>query len=289
MRQKSNSFVFIVVILGLIACSWVANMLYNWKAHLSPYEAKTKTQFYAGMDKFLSNISWMTLIQWWADDTRGMTAARADALYTKLDSLTNLDPLFADAYLDGALSIAPVKPDLAVKLLDKAMRMGLDKHWKIPFYAGQIHLTYSDSPGAAQPFLEIAGKDPNAPPFVKTSLIHARCREQGEEPVASMQIWYDYFKTIDPQQYFERNLAAAQIREYGNTALDDMDNKLQGATEATTRESMLKQREIVNKILEDLDRSIGGGGGGGERNRDDDGKIIPELPRQRPSATRPVI
>src|SRR3954468_2971031 len=111
--KASNSFRVVILIIGLIACSIVANSLYDQKTTLAPYEKNAKVLFYAGFDKFLSNVSWMTLVQWQGDD-RPMDGPRAIALAAKLDSLTSLDPLFADAYLDGALSLAPVKPDLAL-------------------------------------------------------------------------------------------------------------------------------------------------------------------------------
>ena len=121
MKQKTSSIVWVVALAGFAAASWSANHLYNWKSELSPQEIRVPTQFYAGMDKFLSNISWMTLIQWQADEMQTKTTNAPDKLFQKLNALTNLDPLFADAYLAGALALASTNPDKAIQLLDKAM------------------------------------------------------------------------------------------------------------------------------------------------------------------------
>src|SRR5688572_21151388 len=130
-----NKALLVIILIGFVGCSFLANKLYAWKANVTPHEARVPTQFYAGMDKFISNVSWMTLVQWEADENNHkLTSEQADKLYGKLNTLTNLDPLFADAYLDGALTLAPYKSAQALQLLDKAQRMNVG--WKAPFYAG---------------------------------------------------------------------------------------------------------------------------------------------------------
>ncbi len=258
MRQKSNGFVTVVVLIGFVACSFVANWLYDYKGALAPYERAAPTQFYAGLDKFLSNVSWMTLIQWQADDTQRMTPERADALYQKLNALTNLDPLFADAYLDGSLSLATYKPDSACALLDKAIAMGLDKRWKIPFYAGHIRTSYLHKPEEAERYFEMAGKDPDAPDFVRTARIHAMVLAKSgstdgdTDPVAAMHVWYDHLNELKPDQAGERAMAANQVRAYGEDAMAALDSKLSGAGDPTTRESALEDRKWVAKVMDEM-------------------------------------
>ena len=72
-----RGILIVVVIVGLGACSFVANMLYDQKMELAPYEANAPTLFYAGLDKFLSNVSWMTLVQWEADQKMDEQLLRA--------------------------------------------------------------------------------------------------------------------------------------------------------------------------------------------------------------------
>src|SRR5262249_41886247 len=154
----------------------LSNYLFQQRSKIAVYEERGPTLFYAGFDKFLSNVSWMALIQWRADGSR-MSPDRAETLYRKLDSLTNLDPLFADAYLDGALSLAPVRPDRARKLLDKALELGLGERWNVAFYAGTIALQYENDPGKAEEYFARADVLPDRPIYVHSALLHARTRQ----------------------------------------------------------------------------------------------------------------
>lgn len=254
MKQKTNSAMWVLVLIGFAATSWVANHIYDWKNAVSPYQANVPTQFYAGMDKFLSNVSWMTLVQWQADDLRMKSADAGEKLYEKLNALTNLDPLFIDAYLDGALSLAASHPDQAVKLLEKAMRTGAtESNWKIPFYAGQIRLMNSKDPDAAINYLEMARKIPDVPNYIESTILRARCLKVNDEPVESAKIWYEYYAHIEgPDAHSLRATAAAQITEYTDAALADLDTQLKAATDADKRAKLEADKAVVMKISKDV-------------------------------------
>lgn len=249
--RKGTLSGWLLVIVGLAACCWVANALYDRKASMTPYEAKTPTLFYAGFDKFLSNVSWMTLVQWQADGAP-MSAPRADALYRKLNSLTNLDPLFANAYLDGALSLAPVKPDLSLKLLQKALRLGLDENWTVQFYAGLIQMNYLNNPLQAVPYLDAAAKLPDAPEYVQTMAIHARCRTIESDPLAALRTWHGFIKGLAPDQWVQRQVARGQIAEYAALAIADAEQKLKDVSEPAAREQLLAGREEARQIRNEV-------------------------------------
>ena len=253
MKQQTNSIVWVLALVGFAAASWVANNIYNWKVELSPYQAQVPTQFYAGMDKFLSNISWMTLIQWQSDDARMKSAESPEKLYTKLNALTNLDPLFADAYLDGALTLASSNPQQAVRLLDKAIMMGLNSNWKVPFYAGQISMMNIKDVDKALPYFEMANKAPDVPDYVQSSVLHAKCAQLQDEPVASMKVWYDYYGTLaGPDQAARRQMVAMQISEYADAAKADLDKKIQGETDNAKRDELKKNRDDVARMVKDV-------------------------------------
>src|SRR5690349_5602166 len=115
----NKNALLILLVVGLGVSVFASNSLYAWKGDLVPYTTRVPVQFYAGMDKFLSNVSWMTLVQWEAEASEGgMSAEKSERLYQRLNTLTNLDPLFVDAYIDGALTLAPQRPDYAVALLE---------------------------------------------------------------------------------------------------------------------------------------------------------------------------
>jgi hypothetical protein len=254
MKTKSNALGFLIVIIGLAAAAWTANALYNWKVRQAPHQAKAPVQFYAGMDKFLSNVSWMTLIQWQAESSqRQMTPDLARSLYNKLNSLTNLDPLFTDAYLNGALALAPFDPNLSVQLLDKAIDMGAGGNWKIPFYAGHVRATVSGDSRQAQRYFEMAAQDSEAPDYVHTALLRARCIAAGDKPVDSIRIWYEHFKSLPADNLIQRRIAASQIREYAASAASDIDGQMQSATDPTTRESMIQEQKWLRQVLAEVD------------------------------------
>jgi hypothetical protein len=221
---------------------------------MSPYQAKVPTQFYAGMDKFLSNISWMTLIQWQADDMQSKSSDASEKLYQKLNALTNLDPLFADAYLDGALSLATSNPEQAVHLLDKAIAMGVsDNNWKIPLYAGQIRLVNCKDPAKAVPYFEMAQRTVDVPDYVQSSVLHARCEQVADQPVAQMKIWYEYYTKLQgPDSASRRAMAASQISEYADAATADLDKQLQAETDAAKRGNITKDRDDIAKMVKEV-------------------------------------
>ncbi len=250
MKQKTNSFVLIVALLGFAAASWSANMLYGWKNSMTPYQDKVPTQFYAGMDKFLSNISWMTLIQWQAQDSQSSPTEVTDKLFDKLNALTNLDPLFADAYLDGALSLSASHPDQSLKLLDKALNMGLDNNWKVPFYAGQICVLSKGDLSRAVQYFEAAKSCPDAPIYVQSAELHAECLQVQEDPVASARIWYKYWRELSgPDAAFMQRAAADEVNGYGEQATTSIEQKLQSTTDSASRESLLHDRSEIGDMI----------------------------------------
>jgi hypothetical protein len=72
-----------------------------------------------------------------------ITPETGEIIYKKLDSITDNNPDFEDAYEMGALFISNVKPEMAIALLDKGCNnKRLDKNWKIPYYAAFISSHY---------------------------------------------------------------------------------------------------------------------------------------------------
>lgn len=240
-----------MVIAGLVLCSITANVLYDHKMSLVPYEAEAPTQFYAGLDKFLSNVSWMTLVQWEADGK--MDGPRSEALYRKLNSLTNLDPLFADAYLDGALAMATARPDLSQQLLDKAVKIGLSQNWKVQFYAGLVQMQYMNKPKDAEQYLKKAKDLPGAPPFVESMWMHSKSRQMEDtDPAAAMDVWYAYWGQLKPDQWAQKRVAAGQIIALGEQLNESCDTKLKDATDAKVKDDLLAQKQKADKMVKEV-------------------------------------
>lgn len=257
MGRISGIFGLLLVVVGLAASALMANRLYDWKIAHAPHEAHAPTQFYAGMDKFLSNVSWMTLIQWQADASqRQMTPAVSEALFRKLNALTNLDPLFTDAYLNGALTLAPHDPARSIQLLDKAILMGAGENWKVPFYAGHVQATVNHDHAQAVRYFEMAVRDNQAPDYVRTALIRSKCHTAGNDPAASIRLWHDYFKSAPEANTTQRRMAATEIREHAAALTTQIQEKLQSATDPTTRESIRRDQEWLTQVLQEVDAAV---------------------------------
>ena len=247
----NKSALLILLLVGLAVSVFASNSLYAWKADLVPYSTKVPVQFYAGMDKFLSNVSWMTLVQWEAEASEGgMTQDKCERLYQRLNTLTDLDPLFVDAYIDGALTLAPQRPDHAVELLDKAMRMGA-KGWKAPLNAGQICQRLTKDYGAAVRYMETAAADPDAPSYVLTSLLTARCDAVDNDPTKSIDIWYTEISKHPADMDLRRN-GAARISDWSEDAIKAYDAKLKDATDPAKRQALLDDRAKVIKMSQEF-------------------------------------
>ena len=247
----NKTAMLVVLVLGLVLSSYVANTLYAWKAAEVPYSTRVPVQFYAGMDKFLSNVSWMTLVQWEAEaNESNFTPEECDRLYKKLNTLTNLDPLFLDAYIDGALTLAPQRPDDAIKLLEKAMEMGA-KGWKAPMHAGQICQQRKQDYAGAVRYMELAVADPEAPTYVLTNLLNVRCQVIDNEPLASMNIWYAELGRRPDNADF-RKVCSNRLQEWRDEAVQNYDQKIKDDTDPAHRKQLLDERAQVIKIADEV-------------------------------------
>jgi hypothetical protein len=250
---KSGSLgLLALVIVGLALCSYCANTVYDHKVAIVPSEQTMPTMFYAGMDKFLSNVSWMTLVQWEAEQTGKPDDAQMQALAAKLNALTNLDPRFVDAYIDGALSLGSHRADLATQLLDKAEAAGDGNDWRVPFYAGMLALHQEGDLHQAISELNHARTLPNAPPYVNSLWMHARARELAGDPIAVMDAWSGFITGLRPDQTDQRHMAIGEITDTGQQALDDCDSQLKTETDSKVREQLLNKRAEVQKRMKDF-------------------------------------
>lgn len=251
--MKSGSLgLLALVIAGLAVCSYCANTIYDNKVTIVPSEQTMPTMFYAGMDKFLSNVSWMTLIQWEAEHTGRSDDAQMQAISQKFNALTNLDPRFVDAYIDGALSLRAQRADLAKQLLDKAEAAGAGDDWRVPFYSGMLTLQQDGDLHKAIGELNRARGLPNAPPYVASEWMRARARELAGDPIAVMDAWSGFISTLRPDQTIQRRMAIGEITDTGQQALDDCDLQLKNETDSKAREQLLDKRTELQKRMKDL-------------------------------------
>jgi hypothetical protein len=243
-----RGLLIMLLIVGLVLCSFSANYMYDKKVALAPSEAKAPVQFYAGMDKFLSNVAWMTFIQWSAE--ANVDKDRSEAVYRKLNALTDLDPLLTEAYLNGAMSIAPYRPDLAKLLLDKAILMGLDNNWKVDYYAGMLDTQYLHDADSAEGHLKRAAELPDAPWYVTSALLQCREKEMGQDHMSAIGLWYDLYNGTNENQTELHRAAASHVIDLGTNFINECDTRLPTTTDDKDRQEILSQRGKVQKIVD---------------------------------------
>jgi tetratricopeptide (TPR) repeat protein len=152
-------------------------------------------------DALLADVYWIRAIQHYGSDRLAPNVSkRYDLLYPLLDLTTSLDPRFTVAYRFGAIFLAEPypggagRPDLAVALLEKAVRATPDK-WE---YYHDIGFAYywhlHDYRKAAEWFLRGADQ-PGGPWWLRTYA--AVMLTRGGDRQASRFMWRNIYETTD--------------------------------------------------------------------------------------------
>ncbi len=246
--QKLSMPLLTVVVIGATANIFMADWLRSQKTAIANYESNRPTMFYAGMDKFLSGVNWMTLVQWQANHS-DMDDATAELLYRKFNALTNLDPLFLDAYLDGALALAPVKPELASALMKKALSMGMEKNWKVPFTTGFIHLTYLKDPTAAEGFFKQAVEAKDCPSYVARAMVRSRCMQRPGNHMYAVENWSNYYKSLSDKDRAAQASVISEIMANGQEIIADSEKKLLEESDESKREAIITVRDRAIAVM----------------------------------------
>jgi hypothetical protein len=182
---------------------------------------------------------WIRAIQYYGGTKRRLAARRQDPgpeppliaampsddyalLYALLDITTTLDPRFNIAYRFGAVFLAegypsgPGRPDLAIALLQKGLRVRPDR-WQYLQDIGFVYYWYLHDYGAAAGRFQQASEVPGAPWWLRS--LAATTLAQGGDRRSSRAMWESIRETAEIdwlRQDADRRLA--QLR-----ALDDID------------------------------------------------------------------
>jgi hypothetical protein len=152
--------------------------------------------------------------------------ARADKtyplLYPLLDLTTSLDPRFSLAYRFGAIFLAepfpngPGRPDLAVKLLEKGLRVQPRK-WEYMQDIGFVYYWWHHDYVTAAHWFERASEVPDAPWFLRS--LAATTLGAGGKQEASRLLWQQIYEHADND--WLRQDAAWRLQQL--TAIDQID------------------------------------------------------------------
>jgi len=151
------------------------------------------------------------------------TSSEYSLLYPLLDITTTLDPRFHIAYRFGAVFLAepypggPGRPDLAVALLEKGLRVRPDT-WEYMEDIGFVHYWYLHDYTAAASWFDKASQAPGAPWWLRS--LAATTLAQGGDRQSSRMMWDAIRQSAENdwlRQDAERRLT--QLR-----ALDELDS-----------------------------------------------------------------
>jgi tetratricopeptide (TPR) repeat protein len=190
MKASTPKIPIVVLVVAALLGIWFSNALARMRAEelaKAPHKVAR-----AGFGKILSQINWMRLLQY-RGSIEKVTPEDAARLAKRYDQLTNLDPLFAKAYEDGALDLTHQSPEEALRLLDKAMTVDKLTSWRIPFTAGFIARRQLNDPERALRYFEIATKRPEAPDYIERSLLYLKAEKVENDPLQVLYLWVEYY------------------------------------------------------------------------------------------------
>ncbi len=189
--------------------------------------------FTAGMNSVIADLLWVRCVLYIAEENRGDRAFKW--LDQMLDTVTRLDPYFADAYRYGAMFLAALKAEdsASLELLERGMIKN-PAEWQLPYEAAMIYLlnrqTEPDSQRKAAFYLAMSAATGNAPPLVM-------------DIAAKLQGRYDLFE-------IERNMWNNQLQSPDSLLRELAARKLQ---ELTLREAC----HILNERMQQFAQTAG--------------------------------
>jgi hypothetical protein len=164
-------------------------------------------------DAVVSDIYWMRTIQYYGGTRLSQDPNKDyDLLYPLLHLTTSLDPHFTVAYRFGAFFLSEEhpggagRPDLAIRLLEKAMTAHPDR-WEYPYDVGFVHYRNREYREAASWF-ERAADRPDAPTWMRP--LSAAALTTGGDTTSARLVWRSL---LDSEVEFIRREAARRLQQ----------------------------------------------------------------------------
>jgi tetratricopeptide (TPR) repeat protein len=201
----------------------------------------------AGYNALAADLYWIRAVQYYGgtklETEHGSPSGAAPdgghfaLLYPLLDLTTTLDPEFNIAYRFGAIFLAEAypagagRPDLAIALLEKGLRVRPDK-WEYMQDIGFVHYWWDHDYATAAKWFERASNVPGAPWFLRS--LAATTLAQGGDRQASRTVWQAILESADNdwlRQDAERRLLQLQAMD----EIDRLQQLVDRVTAATGR------------------------------------------------------
>ncbi len=174
---------------------------------------KLLNHFTGGMDSVIADLLWLQCIQYTAEEFQG------DHKYVWLnhmtDTITRLDPYFADVYRYGGIFMACLKADsdASVNLMKRGM-VHNPGAWTLPYEIAMVYLLNRkddpESPARAAQFLHMAVATGTAPQFVLD--LASNIAKQHDLDAFERAMWED----------MARNSGEKMMRELAQRKLEEL-------------------------------------------------------------------
>lgn len=159
LRRVAGAIAIVLLAGGVVALQHARERWYSPPASVPAYLAVTSpavaTRLALSFDALAADLYWMRAIQYFGGNRLAPDGDKTYALlYPLLDLTTSLDPHFSMAYRFGAFFLSEDRPggagrpDLAVRLLEKAMAEH-PQRWEYPYDIGFVHYRAGDFTTAA--------------------------------------------------------------------------------------------------------------------------------------------
>jgi len=262
--------ILITAAVALILAFVCAQKLHSAKREFDPAVGKgIISPTCMGFNKFLGDLAWMQSLQHRGSIDK-LNDDLAEILYRRADKLTSLDPFFFEATSQSALEIGYLKPDRALKLLDKALDTTMCNDWNIPFRAGWICAYWKDDPEQAIKYYEKARSFPGTPSHVNRLILYQKGKLAKNDPEAILQLWCSYIRGSMPNERqqggmisqlrldsYDMQLAIKKINEMGDKVIGGL--KAKPKTPETDKKIAYVQ-QLISDASNAADRTQGAGG-----------------------------
>jgi hypothetical protein len=192
-------------------------------------------------DALAADVYWIRTVQYYGSTRISSDPKKNyDLLFTLLGMTTTLDPRFNIAYRFGAILLSerfpdgPGRPDQAVELLQKGIRVQPDR-WEFLHDIGFVHYWWREDYKEAASWFLRASRVPGAPEWLEP--LAAATLGQGGDRATSRLLWTQIRNTAG-QDWLRR---AATMRLLQLTALDQVDE-----LEAIVRRYELETNDVAN-------------------------------------------
>ncbi|GAB4325252.1 MAG: hypothetical protein Kow0059_21210 [Candidatus Sumerlaeia bacterium] len=168
--------------------------------------------FSLGYDMIMADFLWLRSIQAFGGHWTG--DRNYESIFNLFNIITDLDPLFIDAYLFGNMVIGEEahKPDLALELINKGIIKSLNSTYQLGYFGGYFsYWDYGDAERARW-YYRMATRAPDCPDFVNRILGFMELKS-GRYHVAFQKYLTDYLRAADNSDELGQELSRNKMLE----------------------------------------------------------------------------